>query len=54
MQPLGLLIAVTPSIRKEFALKLLQMQVGYGDLGVYGSLGCEGKRACVPGQTYAH
>ncbi|HEY6231413.1 MAG TPA: CmcI family methyltransferase [Pyrinomonadaceae bacterium] len=36
------------------SLTLLQMQVGYGDLGMYGSLGYEGLPVTVRQQHYAH
>lgn len=36
------------------SVKLLQMQVGYGDLGMYGSLGYEGRQVTVRKQHYSH
>ncbi len=36
------------------SVKLLQMQVGYGDLGMYGSLGYEGRHVTVRKQHYEH
>lgn len=36
------------------SVKLLQMQVGYGDLGMYGSLGYEGRQVTVHKQHYEH
>lgn len=35
-------------------VKLLQMQVGYGDLGMFGSLGYEGRQVTVRQQHYQH
>lgn len=36
------------------SVKLLQMQVGYGDLGMYGSLGYEGRQVTVRKQHFEH
>jgi predicted O-methyltransferase YrrM len=36
------------------SVKLLQMQVGYGDLGMFGSLGYEGLQVTVRNQQYQH
>ena len=36
------------------SLKLLQSQVGYGDVGLYGSLGYEGRKVTVHQQHYQH
>jgi predicted O-methyltransferase YrrM len=36
------------------SVKLLQMQVGYGDLGMFGSLGYEGRQVTVRRQHYHH
>lgn len=35
-------------------LPLLKMQVGYGDLGMFGSLGYEGRQVAVRSQHFAH
>jgi len=36
------------------SVKLLQTQVGYGDVGMYGSLGYEGRKVTVRKQHYQH
>lgn len=36
------------------SVKLLQMHVGYGDLGMYGSLGYEGRQVWVRNQHFQH